>query len=233
MTSVRILVFAKAPTPGAVKTRLIPALGAQGAARLAALMLADTLERARAAKVGPVELCMSPAPADGQWRGVPLPSDIILSDQGESDLGARMERAARRALAENDAVLLIGTDCPDLSAHRLRLAARALRDFNCAIHPAADGGYVLLGLRRSAPALFSDVPWGSAEVARSTLDRLHTLDWSTLVGAVLHDIDEPLDLVRLPPAWRVALEGVSRPAEDARLRTPDLCNTSHEESDHA
>jgi hypothetical protein len=123
MNTVRIVVFAKAPVAGRVKTRLIPALGAAGAAQLAARMLDQALAQALAATVGPVELCMSLAPGAPEWAGIPLPAGIETSDQGEGDLGARMARAAQRAIARGEAVLLTGTDCPDLSAARLRVAA--------------------------------------------------------------------------------------------------------------
>ena len=205
MTSVRIIIFAKAPHPGAAKTRLTPALGEQGAALLAAVMLAHTIDKALVAAVGPVELCVSPDPNDAQWHDVVLPADIAVTEQGDGDLGARMARAAQRGLTRDDAVLLIGTDCPELSIVQLRDAARALRDVDSVIHPAVDGGYVLLGLTRSDPSLFSDIAWGTDGVARVTLDRLAELGWSTHVGAVVHDIDEPEDLVRLPEAWLAAL----------------------------
>lgn len=209
MIRVRIIIFAKAPWPGAVKTRLIPALGAEGAARLARLMLTETVMNARQAKVGPVELCMSPGPRSSRWRGIMLPKEIEVSYQGGGDLGDRMERAARRGLAQDDAVLLIGTDCPDLSVGRLRYAAQALRNFDSVIQPTVDGGYALLGLTRSAPALFSGIPWGSEGVARITLSRLDALDWSTLIGDVLYDIDEPRDLTWLPDSWRDALSATA------------------------
>lgn len=205
MTPVRIIIFAKAPYPGTAKSRLIPALGEEGAARLAAVMLAHTIDKALVAAVGPVELCMSPDSDDVQWRDVNLPGEITISGQGEGDLGVRMVRAAQRGLAQNDGVLLIGTDCPELSVAQLRGAAQALHDFDSVIHPAVDGGYVLLGFTRCAPSVFSDIAWGTDTVARVTLDRLAALGWSTQVGDVLHDVDEPRDLVRLPESWRAAL----------------------------
>lgn len=194
MKPVRILVFAKAPVPGRVKTRLIPALGAAGAARLAARMLDHALAQARAAGVGPVELCMSPAPGEVEWSGTPLPPDIATSDQGEGDLGARMARAAQRCIDAGEAVLLVGTDCPGLDAERLRQAAARLQDHDAVIHPAEDGGYPLLGLNAFAPGLFADMPWSTADVARLTLNRMAALGWGVWVGNMLRDIDEPDDL---------------------------------------
>lgn len=194
MTPVRIVIFAKAPVPGRVKTRLIPVLGEAGAARLAARMLDLALDKARAAAVGPVELCMSPAPDSPDWADIPLPADIETRDQGAGDLGARMARAAQRALAQGEAVLLIGTDCPQLTAARLREAAAQLMSHDAVLHRAADGGYPLLGLRAFDASLFEDIPWSTAAVADITLARMAALGWNVWLGETLQDIDVPADL---------------------------------------
>lgn len=198
MKPVRILVFAKAPLPGRVKTRLIPALGAEGAARLARHLLGLALARARVAAVGPVELCMSPAPGHPDWAGIPLPPDIQTRDQGEGDLGERMARAAKRHLDHGEAVLLTGTDCPGLDAARLGAAAARLADHDAVIYPAEDGGYPLLGLNAFAPELFADMPWSTPAVTRLTLERMAALGWRVWIGETLRDIDEPADLAYLP-----------------------------------
>lgn len=198
MKPIRILVFAKAPLPGRVKTRLIPALGAEGAARLAAEMLERALAQARAAGVGPVELCMSPAPGHPDWAVIPLAPDLHASDQGSGDLGERMARAAKRHLDNDTAVLLTGTDCPDLTARRLSEAARRLADHDAVMHPAEDGGYVLLGLNAFAAELFADMPWSTPRVARLTRARMAALGWRVWVGETLRDIDEPADLAGRP-----------------------------------
>jgi hypothetical protein len=189
----RIVIFAKAPVPGRVKTRLIPALGAKGAAKLAAEMLKQTLQEARAARLGVVELCADPCPDDPAWdcyREVP----DLISDQGQGELGERLARAAGRAIEAGERVILIGTDCPDLDRNHLRNAAAALDEYDVVIHPAIDGGYVLLGLARFDPSLFSNIPWSSEAVANETLGRIARLGWSLLVGVPLRDIDEPADL---------------------------------------
>lgn len=194
MPPVRIVIFAKAPMAGRVKTRLIPALGEAGAARLAARMLDLALGAARAAAVGSVELCMSPAPDSADWAGIPLPADIETRDQGAGDLGARMAGAAQRAIAQGEAVLLTGTDCPQLTAARLREAAAQLLSHDAVLHRAVDGGYPLLGLRAFDASLFDGIPWSTAAVADLTLERMAALGWNVWLGETLQDIDVPADL---------------------------------------
>jgi len=201
MRNVRIVVFAKAPVAGQVKTRLIPSLGAQGAADLARRMLVRTLAQAVAAAAGPVELCVTAGPADPIWQSLDVPAGITWSDQGEGDLGMRMARAAQRTAATGEAVLLIGTDCPALDAGQLRMAAAALQHCDATITPTADGGYVLLGLNRFHPSLFDGIEWSTDSVAQETRRRLAALHWSVREAPPLHDIDEPADLRWLPRGW--------------------------------
>jgi hypothetical protein len=203
MKPLRIIIFAKAPEPGFAKTRLIPVLGAQGAADLARQMLLHTLNEAIAADIGTVELCATPALNDAAWRAITLPGGIATSDQGEGDLGARMVRAARRAIEQGERVLLIGTDCVEMSAELLQQTGQALDDHEAVIHCTADGGYALLGLTRFSPFLFGDIPWSTDEVASLTIARLGQLGWTLHVGKMLHDVDEPQDMDRLPPHWSV------------------------------
>jgi len=193
----RIVIFAKAPQSGLAKTRLIPSLGAEGAAELAREMLTRTIRAAIAADVGPVELCATPGDS-AVWRGVQLPSDLTVTSQGDGDLGVRMARAAARALDAGEAVLLIGTDCLEMGPALLRMAASQLHRRGTTIHPSTDGGYVLLGLTRSDPALFAAIAWGTSTVAAETIARIHRLGWPLHIGAALHDIDEPADLAWLP-----------------------------------
>lgn len=110
MKAARIVIIAKAPVTGFCKTRLVPALGAQGAARLAQRMLVHTVQTALAARLGPVELCVTPARQAFDWPGLGLPEGLEWTEQGEGDLGARMGRAAQRVTADGTPILLIGTD---------------------------------------------------------------------------------------------------------------------------
>ena len=193
MRPTRILIFAKAPLPGRVKTRLIPALGAEGAAALAAQMLERTVAEALAAGVGPVELCADPDPAAAEWDGH-RPDGVGLSAQGEGDLGTRMAKAARRTIDGGERALLIGTDCPALDRERLRAAAIALDEHAAVIHPVEDGGYALLGLARFDPGLFENIAWSTVDVATVTIARIRAMGWKLHLGETLRDIDEPADL---------------------------------------
>lgn len=198
MKPVRILIFSKAPVPGQAKTRLIPALGETGAAKLALRMFELALQQAQAAALGPVELCMSPAPDAVEWNGISISPGIETSAQGEGDLGERMARAARRCIERGATVFLTGTDCPDLTAARLREAAAQLATHDAVLYPAADGGYTLLGLRTFDASLFTGIPWSTSTVAALTLERMASLDWRVWVGDTLRDIDVPDDLRHLP-----------------------------------
>ena len=194
MSTVRTIIFAKAPKAGFAKTRLIPALGVQGAADLARQMLFSTLRAALDAEVGAVELCVTPEISDAAWQGVALPDGIVISTQVAGDLGARMAHAADSALRAGGQVLLVGTDCVEMSAGLLREAAHALKSHDAIIHCTLDGGYALLGLKQFSTLLFDDMPWSTDAVAGLTLSRIGQLGWNVKVGVVLHDVDEPQDL---------------------------------------
>lgn len=206
MRSVHTIIFAKAPLAGQAKTRLIPALGAAGAAALAARMLAQTLSEAQEAALGTIELCVTPGPEMASWRGLAVPSGLIWSAQGQGDLGARMARAAQRASEKGEHCLLIGTDCPDLRAPQLREAAVALQDHDAVLIPALDGGYVLLGLQAFDARLFADMPWGTNAVAAETQRRIAQRQWTLSCLPALHDIDGPADLRWLPLDMAVQID---------------------------
>ena len=190
----RTIVLAKAPLPGQVKTRLIPALGPEGAAALAAAMLVRTASTALEAALGPVELCAAPSRHLPVWKELRLPPDLEWSEQGEGDLGERMARAARRGLGAGGPVLLIGTDCPGLGANQLRAAAEALQERDGVLGPTWDGGYALLGMGRFEPSLFSAMAWSTPAVLAQTRLRLAAAGWSWRELPTLADIDTPGDL---------------------------------------
>ena len=195
MRKPRIIIFAKAPVPGQVKTRLIPALGEAGAAKLAYDMLHAIVAEALAAKLPTLpELCADPHPMESEWAPFLPRAQLRFTAQGDGDLGERMARAAERTVRIGENAILIGTDCPQLDRHRLRAAALALVDHDAVIHPTEDGGYALLGLRRFDRSLFEAIPWSAPTVAGTTIDRIRALGWSLHVGETLRDMDVPADL---------------------------------------
>ena len=117
-----------------------------------------------------------------------------------------IDRAFNRALAlQQGPVLVIGTDCPALSADELSEAARQLERHDAVLLPASDGGYVLIGLQAPCPSLFTGMPWSTSVVAQETLRRMASLGLNVWQGPVLHDIDEPSDLKYLPETFKNTL----------------------------
>jgi rSAM/selenodomain-associated transferase 1 len=193
-----ILVFARSPVAGRAKTRLIPLLGARGAARAQAQLLRHSLATAAAAGPGSLQLWCTPDTTHPELHSAATAHGATLHAQQGVDLGARMNHAFSAALADSPQVILIGTDCPALSAAHLQDAsARLARGCDAVLVPAEDGGYALIGLRRAAPALFSNVDWGTDRVLDQTRQRLRLggLHWHEL--ETLWDIDRPADWLRL------------------------------------
>ena len=194
----RLLIFAKAPVLGHVKTRLIPALGAAGAAALHEHMCHAALAQATAALLAPVQLWCHPDTRHAFFSTCHAMYDVELHEQRGADLGVRMRNAFDQALASSRYAVIIGTDCPDLSEDDLQKAFRALEDgYDAVLEPAVDGGYVLIGLSRPAPALFSAIDWGSDRVLAQTRARLADLGLHSQELPPRHDIDRPEDLVRV------------------------------------
>ena len=189
-----IIVFAKAPVARAAKTRLIPVLGADGAARLHERLIRRALDIAQAACPGAIELCCAPDATHLFFSGI---GGVALTEQGTGDLGARMHRALARALRAAERAVLIGADCPALTPAYLREAIHALEEADVVLGPAADGGYVLVGARRVAPALFDGIAWGGSRVLDEQRACLRALGWRWSELATLWDVDRPEDLERV------------------------------------
>lgn len=193
-----LLVFAKAPVPGSSKTRLIPLLGAAGAAQAQLRLLHHTLNTAAAAAPVQLQLWCAPDATHPELRTAATRCGATLHVQQGADLGARMAHAFHSAFTTARRVICIGTDCPALSAAHLRDAAAQLKAGNDAVLvPAEDGGYTLIGLARDEPRLFSGISWGSDQVLAQTRTRLRdcALRWQEL--ETLWDIDRPQDWQRL------------------------------------
>jgi rSAM/selenodomain-associated transferase 1 len=199
---VAVLVFSRAPLPGRVKRRLVPRLGAWGAARLHLRLTRQALRTAAAAGCGPVELHLTARHA--------LFRDYEL--QRGADLGERMHRALARALRRHRGAILIGSDCPALVPADLRRAARLLAGgCDAVLGPAEDGGYVLIGARRVTPALFEGIEWGTGGVYAATARRLEAAAYRWRALRPSWDVDRPQDLERLR-----ALRFASAPRRCAR-----------------
>lgn len=201
---VEIAILAKAPQAGLAKTRLIPALGAQGAARLQRRLTCRTVDTALQAGVGPVTLWCAPNAGHRFFRALQQCTGVECRDQPEGDLGRRMLAAFEWQCVRRP-VLLVGTDCPALSSVDLQQAAQTLHQGRDAVLiPAEDGGYVLIGLRRPLPALFEGVAWGTERVLEQTRDRLRACGVRWHETAPLWDVDLPADLARLQAlsSWR-------------------------------
>ena len=196
--SCAVLVFARAPVAGAVKTRLIPAIGATAAADLHARLVRHSLAIATRAALGPVSLWCEPSTSHPFFTECAREFGVTLHAQQGADLGARMAAALRVALDECACAIVIGSDCPSLTVDDLRHAASALAGaHDVVLGPAEDGGYVLLGMRRFLPTLFDDIEWGTSEVLAQTRARLQKsgVDWLEL--ETRWDVDRPQDLARL------------------------------------
>ncbi len=196
VTASRLIIFTRFPQKGKTKTRLIPTLGAQGAADLQRDMTrktiawAEKLETAESATVevyhkGGNELLMQ------QMFGDKLPYRLQIGD----GLGARLAEAFSTAFRSGARrVVAIGTDCPGLSRPLVEYALKQLAGNDLVIGPATDGGYYLIGLARDIPQLFADVPWGSGDVFYTTLRKAEELRLSVATLEKLRDIDRPEDL---------------------------------------
>jgi rSAM/selenodomain-associated transferase 1 len=192
-----ILVFARAPVPGKVKTRLIPALGAEGAAALHRSLVEAALRAAYQTAAVRRELWCAPDASHAFFSACRSRFGVTLHDQADGDLGRRMDSAFRDALGRCGRAVLAGSDIPALSAGYLARAIAALDRADAVFGPAEDGGYVLVGLTKPAPLLFRDITWGSSEVMSQTRARVSQLGMSWCELEPLWDADRPDDLARV------------------------------------
>jgi rSAM/selenodomain-associated transferase 1 len=192
--SIDIAVFAKAPVPGAAKTRLIPRLGAQGAAALHGALVEHCLARAKQAALGDVTLWCAPDAAHPFFAHCALAHGVALAAQRSGDLGARM----LGAFEAHAPLLLLGADCPSITAQDLRDCAQALHAGADAVFlPADDGGYGLVGARRALPSLFADMEWGVSSVMEETRKRLRAQGLTWREPRKIWDVDRAEDYERL------------------------------------
>lgn len=190
-----LLIFVKAPSPGQVKTRLLPILSGAQAAHLYRCLVQDTLAIARTLRDVRVAIAYAANAQfpDCSWLDVEVP--VVL--QEGAHLGERLLRAFRWAFQQDAAqVVAIGSDAPQLSARWLRQAFRALERADVVLGPTTDGGYHLIGLNDPNPALFVDMPWSTDRLLAKTLERLEHLHLTAHCLEPVMDLDTPEDLRR-------------------------------------
>lgn len=206
-TKNRLLIFAKAPVPGEVKTRLSPLLAADQSALLHQNLVEYCLHTMMAVDNIDVEL----------WGGSEHPwlsnlaeqAGVELFQQSGADLGWRMYHAFEEALGRSENVVLIGTDCPYLTADIIQQAFTFLEANDAVIGPAEDGGYVLLGLKRLQLSVFEHINWGTDKVLEQSLDRMRSASQSWAQLPVLSDIDRPQDFLQLQALMPALVRGVT------------------------
>jgi rSAM/selenodomain-associated transferase 1 len=197
-TEEKIMLFTRYPAPGQAKTRLMPALGARGAAALQRRLTEQTVARIRTLQSRrPVRFEIRYTGGNRKLFRKWLHGEDLIS-QGENGLGDRLRRAFAAAFAQGyRRVVAIGADCPSLSPEVLTGAFEELRHRDLVLGPAEDGGYYLLGLSRRAPALFVDIPWGTSSVLAVTAARAEANALSVSLLEPLADVDRPEDLIHL------------------------------------
>lgn len=191
-----IIIFAKAPVPGQVKTRLQPHLSAEECADLYSSFILDTIDVARGVEGAAVILACFPDIEHPFFQKVSNDFGIPLIRQSDDDLGVKMDNAIKDALtAGYEKVIILGSDSPDLPASYIQEGLKALDTKDMVIGPSADGGYYLIGGRRMLP-VFHNIPWSSSAVFELTLEVALKHGISFFVLPEWYDIDTWEDLQR-------------------------------------
>lgn len=221
----RLILFTRFPVPGKVKTRLIPALGPEGAAALHRRLVLRTLRTAKAAcQAHGVDLEIRFAGDDSgameRWLG----SQWRFRAQCAGDLGQRMAGAFADSFAEGSpATVIIGSDCPNLTAQGLAEAFSALRAQPAVLGPATDGGYYLIGLTRPMPELFQGIAWGTDVVLEQSLNRFSQKGITPVLLKPLGDVDRPEDVI----AWQQRAEAGEARLDRISVILPALNEAAH------
>ncbi|MGP9834080.1 TIGR04282 family arsenosugar biosynthesis glycosyltransferase [Marinobacter sp. NSM] len=195
-----LMQFAKWPQAGRVKTRLIPALGIEGALQAHITLSLEVLDN----------LCATGYDVSFWWdrpldqppeEAAPLLANIEAAKLPQSfqqggDLGERMARALGQGIASHHRAVVIGSDCPSVDPGYVRSAVAALEHYDVVLGPSDDGGYVLIGARRLAPGALEGIAWGTPEVMQQTLQRMEAAGLSVYLLEPRWDVDEPEDWQR-------------------------------------
>ncbi len=193
-----ILVMARAPVPGEAKTRLIPALGEEGAAKLHAVLTERLLIELSEADVAPITLCCTPDCFHPFFEQCREQYGTSLQRQQGDGLGERLYQALKSSLVSHRRAVVIGCDIPELGHKDVKQALNALEQgYDAAITPVEDGGYALLALKEARWELFEGVEWGGEYVFEQTVQRFAELGWRWHELTPRWDLDRPEDLGRL------------------------------------
>lgn len=205
----RLIIMTKYPQPGQTKTRLIPALGAVGAADLHRQLGFHTVNQVRSLTPEihlEIRYAGGNQPLMKSWLG-DLQEDCHYVPQGDGDLGDRMARAFVAGFDEGyDRIVMIGTDCPSVDSSLIHRAFLALENTDIVFGPATDGGYYLIGLRKMIPDLFIDLAWSTPSVLSDSLAILDRLKIPSTLLETLSDIDRPEDLKHLSSHFKLNLD---------------------------
>lgn len=191
-----LIIFSRYPEPGKTKTRMIPALGALGAAELQREMTEHTLKTAIALKLfRKIGIEVHFAGGEIQSMKEWLKEDFDYIPQASGDLGYKMRSAFERAFGlGNERVAIVGIDCPDLDQAILSKAFDSLQAHDLVLGVAEDGGYYLIGLNRPITQLFQNITWGTEQVLNQTKNIAQQLKLDVHYLPTLADVDRPEDL---------------------------------------
>ncbi len=218
--SSRLIIFTRYPTPGSAKTRLIPALGPEGAANLQRQLTEHTLANLLPMVEENIHVQIRFEGGDRGEMNAWLGGDLSMVDQGKGDLGHRMRNAFNESFQEGfDKVVIVGTDCPYLTVDDVKETLDLLRNNILVLGPATDGGYYLIGISSAAPEwlydlIFENIPWGTSQVFNTTVNAIAETGLNMGLLDEKSDVDEPEDLVHWEgeigtkgEQWRVLKEG--------------------------
>jgi uncharacterized protein len=193
-----LMIFAKQPIVGRVKTRLQPEFTPEKAAEVATFLIRETVALAVSNWPDPIYLCATPDANHPLFRELAERHGVVLLDQGGGDLGSRMQRALAYGIERHGAAAVLGCDVPHCDWEILDEANTLLARGRAVLGPSADGGYYLIGVTEARRELFTDVPWGGPRVFDATLERAHAIGVEFSVLAAVRDVDTAADL------WLVA-----------------------------
>lgn len=196
MINEKLIIYSRYPEPGKTKTRMIPALGAKGAAELQRQMTEHTIATARQLLFSrQINIEVYFAGGNEQLMSDWLGKDLIYKEQAAGDLGNKMRSSFQQAFNDlNQRVVTIGIDCPDINSKILNDAFNSLQKNELVLGVAEDGGYYLIGLNKTIPDLFQNIDWGTEKVLEQTKAIATKLNLNIAYLPTLSDVDRPEDL---------------------------------------